>query len=179
MHNPWWIYNNQFLVPEGMCGSNDARQSLVTVLHGSGLKMLKYISIQNLKWIYHGVQELWSFSLKELDRPKWCSTKPCHRFAWQWLDNIQNLKWLYLGVQELWAFSLKELDQPKWCSVKPRHRFAWRWLDNVKVHKYTKFEVNIPRGSRVMSIFTNWSQILNWCSAKPRPSKKTVMHDSR
>ena len=210
MHNPWWIYNNQFLVPEVMCCSNDPRQSLVTVLHGSGWTMLKYISIQNLKWIYHGVQELWAFSLKELDRPKWCSTKPRHRFAWQWLDNvkihkytkfeanipwgsrvmsiftkrawpvkmmlgeasspflhgsgwtmlkyisIQNLKWLYHGVQELWAFSLKELDRPKWCSAKPCHRFAWQWLDNVKVHKYTKFEVNIPRGSRVMSIFTNW-----------------------
>ena len=30
-------------------GQNDARQSLVTVLHGSGWTMLKYISIQNLK----------------------------------------------------------------------------------------------------------------------------------
>ena len=34
------------------------------------------------------------------------------------------------------------------------NRFAWQWSDNVKVHKYTKFDVNIPRGSRVMSIFT-------------------------
>ena len=49
MHNPLWIYNNQFLVPEGICGSNDAWQSLVIVLHGSGRTMLKYISIQNLK----------------------------------------------------------------------------------------------------------------------------------
>ena len=23
MHNPWWIYNIRFLVPEGMCGSNE------------------------------------------------------------------------------------------------------------------------------------------------------------
>ena len=23
MHNPWWIYNNHFLVQEGMCGSNE------------------------------------------------------------------------------------------------------------------------------------------------------------
>ena len=30
-------------------GKNDALQSLVTVLHGSGWTMLKYISIQNLK----------------------------------------------------------------------------------------------------------------------------------
>ena len=23
MHNPWWIYNNQFLVQKGMCGSRE------------------------------------------------------------------------------------------------------------------------------------------------------------
>ena len=32
--------------------------------------------------------------------------------------------------------------------------FSYQWLDNVKIHKYTKFEPNIPSGSRVMSFFT-------------------------
>ena len=32
-------------------GRNDARQSLVTILHGSGWTTLKYISIQNLKYV--------------------------------------------------------------------------------------------------------------------------------
>ena len=67
--------------------------------------------------------------------------------------SIQNLKQIYQAVQELWAFSIKELDRPNWCSVKPRHCFAYQWLGNVKLHKYTKFEANIPSGPRVMSIF--------------------------
>ena len=33
-----------------------------------------------------------------------------------------------------------------------------QWLDNVKKNKYTKFEPNIPCGSRVMSIFTKRAQ---------------------
>ena len=111
-------------------GQNDARQSLVTVLHGNGWTILKYISIQNFKQIYH-------------------------------------------GVQELWAFSLQELDRPKWCSAKPRHRFAWQWMDNVKVH-YTKFEVNMLRGSRVMSIFTNWSQIFTDAQQSPVYQKRLL-----
>ena len=85
------------------------------------------------------------------------------------------------AFQELWAFSLKELEQleqPKWCSVKPRHRFAYHSLDYVKIHKYTKFEPNNPSGSRVMSVFTNWSQIFNWCSAKSRQSNNAVMHQN-
>ena len=28
--------------------------------------------------------------------------------------------------------------------------------DNVKINKYTHFDKNIPCGSRVMSVFTNW-----------------------
>ena len=29
---------------------------------------------------------------------------------------------------------------------KPRYRFAYQWPYNVKIHKYTKFERNIPCG---------------------------------
>ena len=54
----------------------------------------------------------------------------------------------------------------KWCSAKPRHRFALQWLDNVKVHKFTKYEVNIPRGSRVKSILTKELDWPKWCSTK-------------
>ena len=36
--------------------------------------------------------------------------------------------------------------------------FLYQWLDNVKMHQYTKFEPDIPCGSRVMSIFTKRAQ---------------------
>ena len=34
--------------------------------------------------------------------------------------------------------------------------YACQWLDNVDMHTYANFDQNIPCGSRVMSIFTNW-----------------------
>ena len=39
-------------------------------------------------------------------------------------------------------------------SVSDSQSFSYKWLDNVKILKYTKFEPNIPSGSRVMSILT-------------------------
>ena len=36
--------------------------------------------------------------------------------------------------------------------------FSYQWLDIVKIHKYTKFELIIQCGSRVMSIFTKKAQ---------------------
>ena len=47
------------------------------------------ISMTNLIKIYRAVQELWAFSLKDLDWPKCCSANPRHHFAYQWLDNIK------------------------------------------------------------------------------------------
>ena len=67
---------------------------------------LKYISIQNLKWLYHGAQEIWAFSRKELDRPKWCSAKPHHRFAWQWLDNIKVHKYIPFAYENTTGFKI-------------------------------------------------------------------------
>ena len=37
--------------------------------------------------------------------------------------------------------------------VKPRHRVAYHWLGIAKIRKNTKFEQNIPCGTRVISIF--------------------------
>ena len=42
--------------------------------------------------------------------------------------------------------------------------FAYQWLDNFLIHKYRKFEQNIPCGPRVMSVFT----------IRARPSKFLV-----
>ena len=57
------------------------------------------------------------------------------------IKSKQNLIKIYNAVQELRAFSLREFDRG---SVKPRHRFAYQWPYNVKIHKYTKFERNMP-----------------------------------
>ena len=46
---------------------NDAKWSLITVLHTSGWTMLKYTCKEILNRMNHTVQELWAFSLKELD----------------------------------------------------------------------------------------------------------------
>ena len=76
-------------------GQNDARQCLIAVLHGSGLTMLKYISIQNLKWIYHRVQELCAFSLADPNIFNWCSAKPRplkKTYVWQSIDNVEMYK---------------------------------------------------------------------------------------
>ena len=54
---------------------------------------------------------------------------------------------------------------------KPRHRLAYKWLDTVKIDMFENFDPNISCGSRVMSR-------LKWCSANPRPSKKTVTRAS-
>ena len=84
--------------------------------------------------------------------------------------SIQNLNQLYHTVRELWAFWLKELDQPKWCSRKPRRRFAYMYQSpfNVNIHKFTKFERNLPCGSRVMAISLKKLDQPKWCSVKPR-----------
>ena len=42
----------------------------------------------------------------------------------------------------------------KYILAKPYHRFAYLCLDNVKMYLCEKFDLNIPCGSRVMSIFT-------------------------
>ena len=34
--------------------------------------------------------------------------------------------------------------------------YTCQWLDNADMHLYAKLEKNIPCGSRVMSIFTNY-----------------------
>ena len=63
------------------------RQSHATVLHTSVSKILK--CLQNIIKIYCAVQELRAFSLKYRDRPNWCSAKPHHHFAYQWLENVK------------------------------------------------------------------------------------------
>ena len=53
-----------------LCHIKNCWQSLITVLHICVLIMLKCICMQNFIKIYHAVQELRAFSLKDLDPPK-------------------------------------------------------------------------------------------------------------
>ena len=40
--------------------------------------------------------------------------------------------------------------------VHQKGSFAWQWLGNANMHMYAKFKQNIPYGSRVMNVFTNY-----------------------
>ena len=68
-------------------------------------------------------------------------------------------------------------EQSKPSSIK-RGCHTYQSLDNVDMNMYAKFCPNIPCGSRVMSIFANWQNPLDWCSANSRPSKEAVTHAS-
>ena len=48
--------------------------------------------MHNLIKMYHVVQELLAFSLTDHDQLDLCSAKPCHRFAYQYLDNVKMYK---------------------------------------------------------------------------------------
>ena len=78
---------------------------------------------------------------------------------------MQNLIKIYHAAQETKNTST---DQ------KPRHRFAYQSRDNVKVYKFAKFDPNIPCGSFLLTDHDR----PDWCSAKPRPSKKAVTNVS-
>ena len=77
-------------------------------------------------------------------------------------------------------FSLSDHDSPEKASAAPRARFAHQWMHNVEMCEYAKFDSNIPCGSRVMSVFTNWPQTdrpINRSSAKPRLHQKARLND--
>ena len=127
---------------------------------------LKCISMQYLIKIYRAVQELWAFSLKDLDRLKWCSAKPHRRFAYQWLNNVKINKYakfdpnitIWFKSDHQWAFSLTDPDPPDGFLAKDRHRFTKQCLDNVKMYNYAKFDQTIRCSLGVMSIFTKIPQ---------------------
>ena len=101
--------------------------------------MIKWIHLQNLIKRYGAVQELWAFSLKDLDQPKWCSANT--HFAYQWLVNVNKMNmqnWIqkYHAVQGLWAFSLTVHNRLKWPSFVKKCCYSCQGLDNVDMHFY-------------------------------------------
>ena len=67
-------------------------------------------------------------------------------------------------------------------SHQPRQRLAYQWVDNVATNKYAKFDSNIPRGSRVISIYTyltrtgqTWPETAKLMLSKASSVKKDVM----
>ena len=53
-----------------------------------------------------------------------------------------------------------------------------QWLDNIIIHKYAKFDPNIPYGSRVRRIFTNRPQQAGLMLSKHSSIKNVVLHAS-
>ena len=102
----------------------------------------------NLIKTYNAVQELWAFSLRELDQAKWCSVKPRHRFAYHWpyittiYMFIQNLNEIYRVVQELWAFSLKKRSTSenvaRWSLVTVLHTSASTMLKFISLQNFNQ-----------------------------------------
>ena len=112
--------------------------SLITTLHTCVSIMLKCISMQNLIKTYNAVQELWAFSLKDLNWPKWCSAKPRHPFAYQWLDNIRINKYAKFApnipygsiVTCVWEFLQTDPNRLDNCSANPCRSRKCEWRMN-------------------------------------------------
>ena len=127
----------------------DAWKSLVAVLHTSVSTMLKYISIRNLIKIYLDIQELWAFSLKDVDQPIWWSAKPCHRFTYQWLDKVEINKYAKIDPNipcgsSVMSILLTDHNRLEWCSSNPhpskKSCYTCKWLDNVDMHMYANID---------------------------------------
>ena len=160
----------------------DARRILVTVCNNSVSTMLKCTSKKVVCKIWSKYTcTIWFKSCGPLD---WCSANPSH-CSYNSVSTMLNCTskkvvckiWSNIPRGQ-WVFSLKSL-RSKWCSAKPRRRFAYQLLDNIKINKHARFYPNIPRGSRVMGIFSliDHDQ-LNWCSVKPRQSKSREEGDN-
>ena len=102
-----------------------------------------------------------SILLKYLDWQKWCSSKPCHHFAYQWLDNVKINKYpkfdthIPCDSRVMSSFTnlpqLAEMMLSKPSSIK-KGCYTYQWLDNIGMHFMQDFDQNITCGSRVMSI---------------------------
>ena len=125
----WFGLFRAFLRRRG--GGQIFRQSFVLVLQTSGQTMLKFITKQNMIKIYHVVQGLSAFLLTDHDKPKWCSAKPCHRFAYQCLGNAKCDPNIPCKSKIMSIFT----TMPLLVEMMLDKAFAYRWLDNVKIRK--------------------------------------------
>ena len=90
-----------------------------------------------------------TISLKDLDRPKWCSSYPCHRFAYQWLDNIKINKYAKFdpNIQcGSWVMSIFTIWPQQAGLMLSKLLSIKRWFRNVDMHMYANFYQNIPWG---------------------------------
>ena len=83
-----WILG-LFIQCYGVVDEPNFCQSFVPVLHTSGQIILKCLS----KQVLCSSRVIWAVSLKDVFRRKWCSAKPRHHFAYQWLDNVKMNKY--------------------------------------------------------------------------------------
>ena len=135
------------------------RQTLIPGLNTSVSTMLKCISMQHSVKIYGVVHNLWTFSLKYLDWPKWCSANSRDHYAYQWLDNVKINKFakydpnIPCGSTIMRVF-FKWLQPAEMILSRPSaiKKVCWytcQWLDNVDTHWYAKCDQNMPCGSKI------------------------------
>ena len=84
---------------------------------------------------------------KRPDRPKWCSAKPRHRFAYQWLDNVKINKYAKPEPDKPWGSKVMTTTQrtdAQQTLVHPKRLLHMPWLENVDMHLYAKCDEKMP-----------------------------------
>ena len=102
-------------------------------------------------------------------------------YACQWLDSVEMHAYakfdpnIPCGSRVMNTFTNWPrpvgLMLSKASSIK-RGCYACQWLDSVEMHAYAKFDPNIPCGSRVMNIFTNWPRPVGLMLSKASSIKR-------
>ena len=72
---------------------------------------------------------------KFLDRPKFCSAKPRHHFAYQWLDNVEMNKYAKFYPNIPCGYEPAEMMLSKPSPIK-KGCCTCQWLDNVNMHLF-------------------------------------------
>ena len=139
-------------------------------LHGSRWTMLKHISIQNLKRICYGVQELWVFSLADPNFQllliiKASSTKKdC--YAWQSIDNVDMYRYTkfyqnipcgsrVISVFANWRRTNRQTDRQTETDQRTHTVILWQTCGLCNMLFYL---INKGNSKYCMSVFQFWKR---------------------
>ena len=139
------------------------------------------VEIYNYAKFYQNI--LWgsrviSVSLKELNRSKWCSAKPRYCFAWQWLNNVKVHKYAKFEANISWGSRVMSIftkrsstgQSDAWRSLVTRlHGSGWMMSKYISIQNLKWLCYGVQGLWAFHLLIPNF----NWCSAKPRPPKKT------
>ena len=102
-----------------------------------------------------GVQDLWAFSLKYLDRPKWSSAKPRHQFVYRWLDNVK--------INLIMVIRRNAYFRNRQTLVHQKNCYTCYWLDNVDMHLYAKWDGLKPGTHETFVCNSVLQTKVSWC----------------